>query len=54
MHGIFYAWGAGVRKRQHLPAFENVHIYPFLAKLLELEVRTPIDGRAEVLAPATD
>ncbi|SDL85504.1 alkaline phosphatase D [Catalinimonas alkaloidigena] len=46
--GIFYAWGPQVQPGVIVPAFENVHVYPFVAELLGL--KTPrIDGRKKVL-----
>jgi alkaline phosphatase D len=51
MRGIFLAAGARVRPAGVIPAFENVHIYPFLAALLRLEPAPGIDGRLEVLSP---
>jgi len=52
MHGIFLAAGPRVRAGVRVPAFENVHIYPFLAALLGLRANTDIDGRLEVLSSA--
>ncbi|WHZ21092.1 MAG: Alkaline phosphodiesterase I / Nucleotide pyrophosphatase [Nitrospira sp.] len=46
MHGIFVATGPGIKQGATIPAFENVHIYPFLAELLRLTVPEEIDGRA--------
>lgn len=51
MRGIFYAKGPNIKKRKTIPSFENIHIYPFIMKILGLEIKSPIDGRAEVLAP---
>jgi predicted AlkP superfamily pyrophosphatase or phosphodiesterase len=51
MHGIFVAAGPGVRRGMRVPAFENIHVYPFLSALLGLEPNPDIDGRAAVLAP---
>lgn len=50
MAAIFLARGPGISGGQTIPAFESVHVYPFLAHLLGL---TPaeVDGRLEVLAP---
>lgn len=52
MHGIFVAAGPGVREGARLPAFENVHVYPLLARLLGLRPAPGIEGRLEVVAPA--
>lgn len=48
MHGIFLATGPGLRRELRIPAFENIHVYPFVAHLLGLEP-APVDGRLEVL-----
>ncbi len=36
MHGIFYAVGANIRKGIQIPAFENIHIYPLICRLLNI------------------
>ena len=51
MHGIFLARGPGIAPGQRIPSFESVHIYPFLARLLELVPNGDIDGSTAVLAP---
>lgn len=48
MQGIFYAWGPNIQKGLKIEAFQNIHIYPFIAKLLNLPV-PKIDGSADVL-----
>ena len=50
MKGIFYAMGPGIKRGSTISAFENIHIYPFIAELLGLPV-PPIDGKREVLMP---
>ena len=37
MHGIFYALGADIKSNLQIPAFENIHIYPMICKLLDIE-----------------
>lgn len=49
MHGIFLAVGPRIRAGLEIPAFENVHIYPFVAHLLGLDPAEEIDGRLEIL-----
>jgi alkaline phosphatase D len=50
MHGIFYAQGPNIKNGQVVASFENIHIYPLIAKILKLE--TPaIDGDEKVLLP---
>jgi predicted AlkP superfamily pyrophosphatase or phosphodiesterase len=50
MQGIFLAMGPRVRANQRIRAFENVHIHPFVARLLGIQPAAGIDGRADVLA----
>lgn len=48
VNGIFYAMGPNVRKGVTLKPVENIHVYPFVAKILGL--KTPqIDGDEKVL-----
>ncbi len=54
MHGIFLAMGPDIRSAVHWPAFESIHVYPFLARLLELQPNPEIDGDVLVLADLTD
>jgi predicted AlkP superfamily pyrophosphatase or phosphodiesterase len=50
MQGIFYAMGPNIRRGSRIKAFENVHVYPLVAKILGL--KTPvIDGDVKVLEP---
>lgn len=50
MNGIFYASGPNIKTGATLPAFENVHIYPFIARLLGIQ--PPVtDGDLSVLNP---
>lgn len=51
MRGIFYAAGPDLQSGLTIPAFENVHIYPLIARLLGLTPPADIDGRLDVLAP---
>lgn len=48
MQGIFYAAGPNIKPGTTLPPFENIHVYPFIARLLGLSVPA-IDGDADVL-----
>ncbi len=50
MHGIFIAAGPQIASAGVIPAFENVHVYPFLAALLRLQRAPPGDADASVLA----
>lgn len=49
MQAVFYAWGPAFKKHYSVDSFENIHIYPIVAKILGLKYTTKIDGRLEVL-----
>lgn len=51
MAAIFLAMGPGIAPGQVVPAFEAVHVYPFLAHLLGIDPNPEADGRLEVLRP---
>ena len=51
MHGVFLVRGPGIDGGQQIPAFEAIHIYPFLAEILGLTPNPMIDGSLEVLGP---
>lgn len=51
MHAIFYASGPNFKSNLKIPAFENVNVYPLIAKILGLTYTHKIDGKAKVLAP---
>jgi predicted AlkP superfamily pyrophosphatase or phosphodiesterase len=51
MHASFYAWGPAFKKNLNIRGFENIHIYPLVAKLLQLKITEPVDGRLTVLRP---
>ncbi|MCY1512117.1 Type I phosphodiesterase / nucleotide pyrophosphatase [compost metagenome] len=51
MHAVFYAWGPQLKEGAKIPAFENVHVYPFIARLLGLDYTHKIDGKEKVLLP---
>jgi predicted AlkP superfamily pyrophosphatase or phosphodiesterase len=50
MGASFYAVGPNVKAKSHVDSFENVNIYPFVAKILGLKVTEKIDGSVAVLA----
>jgi predicted AlkP superfamily pyrophosphatase or phosphodiesterase len=50
MNGIFYAMGPDIKPGVKVPAFENVHVYPFIAKILRLKA-PETDGDLRVLKP---
>jgi predicted AlkP superfamily pyrophosphatase or phosphodiesterase len=47
MHGLFIAAGPQFRRGVRVPAFENVHLYEMIARVLGL-TPAPNDGRADV------
>jgi len=49
MHATFYAWGPAFQKSQTINGFENINIYPLIAKILGLEITEKIDGNLKVL-----
>ncbi|KQB99775.1 ectonucleotide pyrophosphatase/phosphodiesterase [Pedobacter sp. Hv1] len=51
MQAIFYAWGPNFKSGLKIPAFENVNIYPLIAKILGLTFSNKVDGKIKVLAP---
>ena len=51
MHATFYAWGPNFKSNLKVPAFENVNVYPLIAKILGLSYSHKIDGKAKVTAP---
>lgn len=44
MHGIFYAWGAGIAKGQEIPRLDMIDIHPTVMALLGLKPGHPMDG----------
>ena len=49
MHSIFYAYGPSFKDGMRIRSFENIHIYPLLCYLLNLEPYAGADGQLEVL-----
>lgn len=49
MHASFYAWGPAFKKGLVIDSFENVHVYPLMARILGLNYQHKIDGKPEVL-----
>jgi alkaline phosphatase D len=50
MFGIFYAYGPNIKAGKKIQAFQNIHIYPFIAKILNLRI-PEVDGDFKVLEP---
>ncbi len=44
MHGIFYANGPAFKNNYEVPSVKNIHIYPLMCELLDLEIPNNIDG----------
>ena len=51
MQGIFYAQGPQIADKGLIPAFQNIHVYPFIMDILDLKITDDIDGKREVLSP---
>lgn len=49
MKATFIAWGPAFKLKKNICSFDNVHIYPLIAKMLDLEVTSPIDGNIKKL-----
>jgi alkaline phosphatase D len=50
MKGIFYAVGPNVKPGVTLRSFENIHIFPFITRILQLQNPAGLDGSDKVLA----
>jgi len=48
VRGIFYACGPNIKSGLTIAPFQNIHIYPLVAKILRLPLPS-IDGKSEVL-----
>ncbi len=48
MEGIFMAQGPSLVTEKTMKSFENIHVYPLVAKILGLEIKEPIDGKLSV------
>jgi len=52
MHATFYAWGPAFKSNYKIDGFENVNVYPLVAKILGLKIdESTIDGKLAVLKP---
>jgi predicted AlkP superfamily pyrophosphatase or phosphodiesterase len=51
MQGIFYAMGPNIKAGLTVEPFSNIHVYPFIARILGLKI-PPIDGDLKVLDEA--
>jgi alkaline phosphatase D len=51
MHGILYASGSAFKTKYSLGTQENIHVYPLMAKILNLKAPSDIDGELKFLKP---
>lgn len=52
MRASFMAWGPAFKKGRLIHGFENIHVYPLVAKILGLKIdESKIDGQLKVLQP---
>lgn len=49
MHGIFYANGPAFKQGYVVPSVKNIHVYPLMCKILELDVPDDVDGELKYL-----
>lgn len=52
MGATFYAWGPAFKPHQKIGSFENVNVYPMIARILGLKITEKIDGSPDVLGGA--
>jgi hypothetical protein len=45
MHGVFYAWGAGVARGREIPQLDIIDVHPTAMSLLGLQPGNPVDGK---------
>ncbi len=44
MHGIFYANGPAIKSGLAIPSIKNIHVYPLICEILNLDIPPDIDG----------
>lgn len=49
MKATFFAWGPKFKSNLLIDEFSNVNVYPLVAKILDLKINQPVDGKLEVL-----
>lgn len=49
MHGIFYAQGSAFKEGYTQPSIQNIHVYPLICKLLDMDIPKGIDGELNVV-----
>ncbi len=52
MRATFYAWGPAFARNRKIRGFENIDVYPLIAKILGLTVTDKIDGGLDILNDA--
>jgi alkaline phosphatase D len=50
MGAIFYAWGPNIKPGSSVPGFQNIHVFPFMCRILGIEP-PECDGDVAVLEP---
>ena len=45
MHGVFFAWGAGVARGKELPQLDIIDVHPTAMALVGLQPGKPADGK---------
>jgi predicted AlkP superfamily pyrophosphatase or phosphodiesterase len=54
MHGVFYAWGAGIAAGKEIPQLDIIDVHPTAMHLLGLEPGKPVDGKVATEMLAVD
>jgi hypothetical protein len=56
MHGIFYAWGAGITPGKEIAQLDIIDVHPTVMSLLGLQPGNPVDGKvvSEIFAAQQD
>jgi hypothetical protein len=56
MHGIFYAWGAGITAGREIVQLDMIDVHPTVMSLLGLRPGNPVDGKvvSEMFATTAD
>ena len=49
MHLIFYAYGPQIKNVKDLDSFENIHIYPLICELLNIQPSVESEGELNIL-----
>ncbi len=49
MHSIFYAYGPQIKNGKEIESFENIHVYPLICKLLDIQPSEESEGELYIL-----